>query len=51
MFSEVRMFILLGISKTAWVGIALGALILILIIVGAIIKRFPEKERKPLKKI
>jgi len=45
------MFILLGIGGTAWVGIAIGALILILIIVGAIMKMYPEKKRKPLKKI
>jgi hypothetical protein len=51
MFSEVRMFTLLGIGKTAWVGIAVGGVILILIIGGAIMKRFPEKGHKPLKKI
>jgi threonine/homoserine efflux transporter RhtA len=45
------MFTLLGIGATAWVGIGIGALILILIIAGAIRRKFPEKERKPLKRI
>ena len=45
------MFTLLGIGATAWVGIGIGALILILIIAGAIRRMFPEKERKPLKRI
>jgi hypothetical protein len=35
----------------AWVGIGIGGLILILIIAGAIMRKFPEKERKPLKRI
>ena len=45
------MFTLLGIGATAWVGIGIGALILILVIVGAIMKMYPEKKRKPLKRI
>jgi hypothetical protein len=45
------MFTLLGIGATAWVGIGIGALIVILIIAGVIRRKFPEKERKPLKRI
>jgi threonine/homoserine efflux transporter RhtA len=45
------MFTLLGIGGTTWAAIAVGALILILIIVGVIRKIYPEKKRKPLKKI
>ena len=45
------MFILLKIGGTAWAAIAIAALILILVAAGAIRKRYPEKKRKPLKKI
>ena len=45
------MFILLGISGTAWAVIAVAALILILVAGVVIRKIYPEKKRKPLKKI
>jgi hypothetical protein len=45
------MFILLKIGWTALAGIAIAVLILILVAVGVIRKKYPEKKRKPLKKI
>jgi hypothetical protein len=45
------MFILLKLGVTAWAAIGLGALILILLAFGAIKKMYPEKKRKPLKRI
>ena len=45
------MFKLLKISGTVWAAIASAALILILVAAGVIKKRYPEKKRKPLKKI
>lgn len=44
------MFVLLRIGGTAWVGIAVVALILILAAAGAIRRRYPEKMHKPWKK-
>ena len=44
------MFILLKIGGTAWAGIAVVALILILVVAGAIMKKMcPEKKSKPWK--
>jgi hypothetical protein len=45
------MFILLKIGGTAWAAIVIVALILIFIVLGVIRKIYPEKKRKPLKKI
>jgi len=45
------MFILLNIGWTAWAAIAMAALILILVAARVIRKMYPEKKRKPLKKI
>jgi hypothetical protein len=45
------MCILLKIGVTAWAAIVIAALILIIMALGKIRKRYPEKERKPLKKI
>jgi hypothetical protein len=45
------MFILLKIGVTALAAIVIASLVLIFVVVGAIKKRYPEKERKPLKKI
>jgi uncharacterized membrane protein (DUF373 family) len=45
------MFILLKIGVTAWAAIAIAALILIIMALGVIRKMYPEKKRKPLKKI
>ena len=45
------MFILLKISGMAWAAMAIVALILISIVFGAIKKFFPEKKRKPLKRM
>ena len=45
------MFILLNIGGTAWAVIAVAALILILVAGVVIRKIYPEKKRKPLKKI
>ncbi len=41
----------LAISGMAWVAIVIGALIVIVFVAGIIRKFFPEKPRKPLKKI
>jgi Na+-driven multidrug efflux pump len=45
------MFTLLGISGMAWAAIVIAALILIVAAFGVIKKRYPEKPRKPLKRI
>lgn len=45
------MFTLLKISGTVWAGIAVVALILILVAAGAIRKMYPEKKGKPWKKV
>ena len=45
------MFTLLKISGMAWAAIVIAALVLIFVVLGAIKKRYPEKERKPLKRI
>jgi hypothetical protein len=45
------MFILLNIGWTALAAIAMAALILILVAALVIRKIYPEKKRKPLKKI
>ncbi|MFZ0033974.1 MAG: hypothetical protein WAK60_03155 [Sedimentisphaerales bacterium] len=45
------MFILLKIGVTAVAAIAIAALILIVLVAGAIKRRYPEKKRKPLKRI
>jgi hypothetical protein len=45
------MFTLLKISGMAWVAIVIAAVILITMVFGAIKKKYPEKGRKPLKKI
>ena len=44
------MFILLKIGGTAWVGIVVVALILILMAAGIIRNMYPEKKSKPWKK-
>jgi hypothetical protein len=45
------MFTLLGIGGTAVAAIIIGVLILIVLAFGVVKKFFPEKPRKPLKKI
>jgi hypothetical protein len=45
------MFILLNLGVTTWAAIALAALILIVFAFAAIKKMYPEKKRKPLKRI
>jgi hypothetical protein len=45
------MFKLLNIGGTGWAAIAISALILILVAAVVIRKKYPEKKRKPLKKI
>ena len=45
------MSILLKIGGTAWAGIVVVALVLILVAAGAIKKMYPEKTHKPWKKM
>ncbi|MFA5252290.1 MAG: hypothetical protein WC454_06880 [Phycisphaerae bacterium] len=45
------MFTLLKISGMAWAAMAIGAAILIVLVFNTIKKFFPEKQRKPLKRI
>lgn len=42
---------ILLMSGMAWAAIAIAAVILIVVVVGAIKNRYPEKQRKPLKKV
>lgn len=45
------MFTLLKISGMAWAAMAIGAVIVIVFVFNAVKKFFPEKKRKPLKRI
>ena len=45
------MFILLKFGGTAWAAIAVVALIVIFVAIGVIRRIYPEKKRKPLKRI
>ena len=45
------MFTLLGISGMALTAIIIGAVILLIMIFGMVKKYFPEKPRKPLKRM
>lgn len=45
------MFILLGISGSALTAIIAGAVVLILVVGGALRRMYPEKKRRPLSKL
>lgn len=51
LFSEVHMFILSKIGGTAIAAIVIAAIISIAAVLGAIKRFFPERKRKPLKRI